>query len=170
MEPNVFISLYAYNQWANRRVWDCVMQLTEEQFDRPIDYSIGSIHIQAAHTMGVTYWWFQFLKTGELRFVTDADYETRASIRAKWDETETLVRDYVAGLTPAELTRTVKPPFWNEDQPPIPVYEALFQVAHHSTDHRAQTLAALHRVGGPTTPQDYLFYHFDRAGAAWSNE
>jgi uncharacterized damage-inducible protein DinB len=170
MEPNVFINLYAYNQWANRRVWDCVVQLTDEQFDRPNDYSIGSIHIQTAHMMGVEHWWFQFLKTGELHFVSEADRETRASLRAKWDETEILIRDYVADLTPAELTRTVKPPFWNADQPPIPIYEALFQIAHHSTDHRAQTLAALHRVGGPTTPQDYLFYHFDRSGAAWSNE
>jgi hypothetical protein len=41
---------------------------------------------------------------------------------------------------------------------------------NYSTDHRAQTLAALHRVGGPTTPQDYLFYHFDRAGVAWEND
>jgi hypothetical protein len=40
----------------------------------------------------------------------------------------------------------------------------------YNTDHRAQTLAALHRVGGPTTPQDYLFYHFDRAGVAWEND
>jgi uncharacterized damage-inducible protein DinB len=169
MEPNVFTSLYTYNQWANRRVWDCVMQLTDDQFDQDIDYSIGSIHTQVAHTMGVEHWWFQFLRTGELHFVSESDCETRASVRAKWDETEVLIRDYATALTPDELVRLVRPPFWNDDQPPIPVYEALFQIAHHSTDHRAQTLAALHRVGGPTTPQDFLFFHFDRAGAAWAN-
>jgi uncharacterized damage-inducible protein DinB len=170
MELNPFVNLYAYNHWANRRVWDCVMQLSEAQFDQANDYSIGSTHIQVAHMMGVEHWWFQFLKTGELRFVSDVDRETRIAIRAKWDETETLIRDYVMSLTTEEMTRMVKPPFWQPEQPPIPVYEALFQIAHHSTDHRAQTLAALHRVGGPTTPQDYLFYHFDRAGVAWEND
>jgi uncharacterized damage-inducible protein DinB len=169
MEPRFFADLFAYNQWANRRVWDCVTQLSDAQFDQAIDYSIGSIHIQVAHTMGVESWWFTFLKTGELHFATDADRATRTAIRAKWDETEALIRDYVAGLSPDELTRTVRPPFWEADKPPIPVYEALFHLAHHSGDHRAQTLAALHRVGGPTTPQDYLFFHFDRAGAAWEN-
>lgn len=170
MNLNVFVNLYAYNQWANRRLWDCVRQLSEAQFDQSIDYSIGSIHTQTAHLMGVEHWWFQFLKTGQYHFVAEADCATRATIRAKWDETETLIRDYVAGLNEAELLREVKPEWWTPEQPPIPVYEALFQVAHHSTDHRAQTLAALHRVGGPTTPQDYLFHTFDRAGAAWEND
>jgi uncharacterized damage-inducible protein DinB len=141
----MFVPLYDYNAWANHRVWDCVQQLSREQFDRDIDYSIGSIHNQVAHT-------------------------TRESIRAKWDETEQMIRAYVAQLTPEELARTVRPPFWDAGQPAIKVFEALFQVANHSTDHRAQTLAALHRVGGPTTPQDLLFYTFDQAGVLWANE
>lgn len=170
MNVPAFTSLFDYNAWANRRLWDCVQQLSEEQFDHHIDHSIGSIHNQVAHIMGVEYWWFQFLRTGQLKFVTDADCATRESIRAKWDETEQVIRDYVAALTPAELAREVSPPFWEAEKPSIRVYEALFQVAIHSIDHRAQTLAALHQVGGPTTPQDYIFYRFDSAGVAWVND
>ena len=170
LDAEMFVTLYDYNAWANSRVWDGVQQLSDEQFDRDIDYSIGSIPPQVAHTMGVEYWWFKFLSTGELQFVTDDDCATRVSIRAKWDETEHMIRAYVAQLTPDELTRLVRPSFWDAGQPPIKVFEALFQVANHSTDHRAQTLAALHRVGGPTTPQDLLFYTFDRAGVAWTND
>lgn len=170
MDAQVFITLYDYNSWANRRLWDCVMQLTEEQFDQDIDHSIGAIHNQVAHIMGVEYWWFQFLRTGELDFVSDADCETRASIRAKWDAAEQIIRAYVTKLTPDELWREVKPSFWEDEKPSLKVFEALFQVANHSLDHRAQTLAALHRVGGPTTPQDFIFYKFDRAGVPWTNE
>ena len=169
MEPNLFSSLFAYNQWANRRVWSCISQLTDSQFDADNSYSIGSIHTHAAHTMGVEYWWFQFLRSGTLVFVSDEDCHDRISIRRKWDETETLISDYISRLTDAELARTVKPPFWSAEQPPIPVYEALFQISHHSADHRSQMLSAIHQVDGPTTPQDYLFFHFDRAGAEWSN-
>ncbi|MBL8155106.1 MAG: DinB family protein [Anaerolineae bacterium] len=170
MDAQVFQTLFEYNQWANRRVWACVEQLSEAQFNQPNDYSIGSIHIQVAHTMGVEYWWFQFIRTGELRFVREEDCETRPAIRAKWDETEQLIRDTLAELTPAGLMREIKPEFWEPEKPPLKVYEALFQVAIHSTDHRAQTLAALHRVGGPTTPQDVLFFAFDRARVPWKNE
>jgi uncharacterized damage-inducible protein DinB len=80
-----------------------------------------------------------------------------------------MIRAYLDRLTDEELARLVKPSFWEADQPPIRVWEAILQVFNHSTDHRAQIGAALHKVGGPTTPQDFLFYHFDRAGIAWTN-
>jgi uncharacterized damage-inducible protein DinB len=120
--------------------------------------------------MGVEYWWFQFLSTGQLKFVADADCATRESIRAKWDEAEQVIRAYVAKLTPEELAREVKPLFWSADKPPMKVFEALFQVAIHSSDHRAQALAALDQVGGPTTPQDFIFYRFEQAGVEWTND
>lgn len=170
MDAQVFVTLYDYNAWANRRVWDCVMQLSDTQFDQEIDYSIGAIHTQVAHMMGVEYWWFQFLRTGELKFVTEADIVSRATIRARWDDTEQIIREYVSRLTSYELQREVKPPFWEPEKPALKVYEALFQVANHSLDHRAQTLAGLARLGGPTTPQDFIFYKFDRAGVHWENE
>jgi uncharacterized damage-inducible protein DinB len=34
------------------------------------------------------------------------------------------------------------------------------QVINHSTDHRAQMLAGLHRLGAPTVGQDLLDYLF----------
>jgi uncharacterized damage-inducible protein DinB len=143
--------------------------LSEAQFDQDFDYSIGSIHDHIAHMMGVEYWWFKFLSTGEPVFVTRADCETREAIRSKWDETEAMIRAYVSRLTADEASRLVKPPFWSDDKPAIAVYEALYQVAVHSADHRAQALSALHKVGGQTTPQDYLFYRFDTAGVHWEN-
>ncbi len=170
MVAEIFTALYAHNAWANRRVWDCIMQLSDDQFDQDIQHSIGAIHNQVAHIMGVEFWWFKFLITGDLIFVTEADCITRAAIRAKWDETEAMIRDYVSKLTPEELAREVKPDFWEPEKPALKVYEALFQVANHSLDHRAQTLAALNAIGGPTTPQDYIFYKFDTAGVPWTNE
>jgi uncharacterized damage-inducible protein DinB len=169
MHANAFTGLYAYNEWANHRVWACIEALNEARFDQHLDYSIGSIHNQINHLMSVETWWFIFLQTGQLRFVSEEDVRTRATIRARWDETESLIRTYTASLTDEELLREVRPDFWNDDQPPVRVYEALFQVLNHSTDHRAQILAGLNRLGAPTTPQDYLFFHFDRAGAKWEN-
>ncbi|PJF26553.1 MAG: hypothetical protein CUN52_15675 [Phototrophicales bacterium] len=42
------------------------------------------------------------------------------------------------------------------------VRDALVQVANHSTDHRAQTLAGLHQLGATTVEQDYLFYLWEK--------
>ncbi|MCL4256033.1 MAG: damage-inducible protein DinB, partial [Anaerolineae bacterium] len=57
MDKEFFIDLYLYNFWANRRVWDCILTLTDEEFFRELSYSIGSIHMQVAHTLAVEAWW-----------------------------------------------------------------------------------------------------------------
>lgn len=68
----------------------------------------------------------------------------------------------MATLTDAELDRVVEyisvsrgTQFRNR------VWELLFQWFNHSTDHRAQTLALIHQLGGETSAQDYIFYGFD---------
>ncbi|MBZ0277830.1 MAG: DinB family protein [Anaerolineae bacterium] len=160
MDKTYFLRQYDYNFWAHRQVWNCVMQLTDEQFNQHLDYSIGSIRIQCIHTMAVESWWFEFLRRGELVFMDMVDFPTRAEIRTRWDEVETSIRAYLERLTPAEMEREVRPHFWDETRQPIKVWEAILQVANHSTDHRAQTLAGLHRLGAPTVGQDFLDYLF----------
>jgi uncharacterized damage-inducible protein DinB len=158
MDKTTILAQYDYNYWANGKVWECVMQLTDEQFDYPLEYSIGSIRTQCVHTMGVESWWFHYLKTGEVVFLNRDDYTTRQQIRARWEIVEADARAYLDTATPANLRRTVKPPHWDPDEVPVAVWEALFQVANHSTDHRAQILAGLHKLGAPTVAQDFLDY------------
>jgi uncharacterized damage-inducible protein DinB len=161
MNKAYFIELFDYNYWAHRQVWNCIMQLTDEQFKHDLDYSIGSIWIQCVHTMAVEYWWFHYLREGKLEFLDEEDFPTRESIRAQWDELEKYICVYLNALIPEELERNVRPSFWDADMPRIKVWEAIMQVANHSTDHRAQTLAGLHRLDAPTVGQDVLDYLFE---------
>lgn len=161
MDKEFFIDLYLYNFWANRRVWDCIMTLTDEEFFRELSYSIGSIHMQVAHTLAVEAWWFHFLQTGVVEFIREEDLMTREIIRKQWDMTEERVMAYLPTLTSDDLSRKVMPPFW-ENKPAITVRDALVQVANHSTDHRAQTLSGLHQLGATTIEQDYLFYLWEK--------
>lgn len=158
MDASYFRDLYRYTFWADRKVWACLEQLSDEQFDQELDYSIGSLRKQCIHTMGVEWWWPCFLATGELKFLDRDSFTSRADIREWWDETERFVLEYIDRLTPEELEREVRPEFWDEGDEPVCVWQALLQVANHSTDHRAQILAGIHRLGGTTVGQDYLDY------------
>lgn len=155
---DLLLSMYDYNFWAHKHLWKSVMRLSEEQFQQDLGYSVGSIHMQVVHTMGVEYWWTHFLAEGVYQFIEPAQYTTREQIRTQWDESEKYIRAYLEKLTPQALEREVKPEFWDEHEAPIKVWQALFQVVNHSTDHRAQILAGLHRLGAPTMGQDYLNY------------
>ncbi len=160
MDKSAFIDLYDYNFWADRKLLDCVMALTEEQYRQDIDFSSGPIFVHVVHTMGVEHWWIHFLKTGELDFFEEKDYRLpREALRPKWDDVEREVKSYLETLTPTELERLVKPPFWDENRAPVRVWQALLQVANHSTDHRSQAMAMMHtKFGAPTFEQDYLDY------------
>ncbi len=162
MSPEFFQEIYAYNFWANRRMWSCIEQLSDEQFTQDSAYAHGSLRAQCIHSMGVEWWWLHFLATGELAFLNGDDYPTRAAVHRQWELVESDVQAYVHTLTPAELERAVRPEFWKEGRKPIRVCDALFQVANHSTDHRAQILAVIHNLGGPTIEQDYLDYVFEK--------
>ena len=161
MDKQHFAQLYTFNDWANRQVWACVMQLDDAAFRQELDYSIGSIFIQMVHTMGVEYWWLHYLRTGEAKFLNPDDFPDRTSIRTRWDEIDAVNRAYIATLTPDELAREVRPAWWEEGKRAITVREALTQVALHSMDHRAQTLAMLHKLGAPTVGQDFLRFLHD---------
>ena len=173
MNRDYFVQLYNFTDWANRKIWACVMHLSDTDFMKDLDYSQGSIFNQVTHTMEVEYWWVNFLSTRKVDFLDRETYPTRDLIRARWDKITTANQAYVASLTDAELQRNVHPDFWDDDEPSITVAEALTQVAFHSMDHRAQTLAMLHKLGAPTVGQDFLGYlhrEYDEAMEAAEQE
>ncbi len=152
--------MYDYTYWAHRLVWDkSILALTDEQFTRPLDYSMGSIHHQVVHTLSAEWIWFSRMHgANPTAMLNPADYPTRADVRAKWDEVESMVRGYLATLTEDALMQPLvyKSTTGKPDTQPVGIL--LMHVANHGTDHRAQMLAMLHGLGAPTVEQDLIYY------------
>lgn len=165
MNKDYFIQLYNYNTWANERVWQCAMKTTQDHYLKDSTFSVGSVYDQLFHTMAVESWWIGFLATGEVNFLGDDDSEKcqdRELLRQTWDAINSKNMSYINALTEEELQRGVKVRWWADSAPLITVAQALTQVANHSTDHRAQTMALLHMLGYDGTEQDFLAYlHHD---------
>ncbi len=158
MNAIYFIELYQYNLWNNRRVWECLMALEEQQVHQTLAADEWTLFQHCLHIIAVEDWWIRFLQTGEVHFIKRAPLRTRADLRRQWDQTEEMVTAYIATLSVEELRRLVRPPFWDDDQQAIHVDEALTQVLFHSADHRSQMLSHIRTLGGPTVEQDYLQY------------
>jgi uncharacterized damage-inducible protein DinB len=163
MNAAYFRRLFDYNYWAHRRVWKCVMALTDEQFTRPSDYSIGSVHAQVVHTMGAEWLWLTRARGNPVpRIPPPEDYPTREAIRVRWDEIEREWRAYVEALTDVDLTRNIEYVSVSGNMRRVSFLpDALIQILNHSTDHRAQTLALIHQLGGETVEQDLIFYAWE---------
>jgi uncharacterized damage-inducible protein DinB len=156
MNASSFRHLYDYHFTINRKIWDtCIVPLTDEQFTRPSDYSVGSVRNQVVHMLNIDDRWFSGLRGAEVPgFINPLDYPEREGVRQKWDSVEADMRAYLAELRDDML---FSQPFAGQNDP-TELWQILIHVANHGTDHRAQLLALLHQLGVDTRPQDYIYF------------
>ncbi|HEY1012844.1 MAG TPA: DinB family protein [Herpetosiphonaceae bacterium] len=162
MDANAFRHVFDYHFAENRALWDsAVASLSDAQFAQNSAYSHGSVRDQLIHMISVDEAWFSGLRgveLGEPEPVGD-----RQSIRAYADRVEAEIRAYLGGLRDEMLL--TKPIEDGEDKD-LAVWQMLFQVINHGTDHRAQLLRLLNDLGITTSAQDYIFYAYDHPVAA----
>jgi len=100
MDAVAFRRLYDYHFAMNRQLWHHVSELSDEDFDRPSDYSQGSVRQQAWHLMTVDEVWFTQLRGDAWPdyLMPDAAQPvwTRAEIRERWDDVERRQREFGA--------------------------------------------------------------------------
>ena len=161
MDANAFRHFYDYHFSENRKIWDrYVTPLSDEQFTQHVDYSRGSVRDQILHLISCDTSWFSGLRGVEIpEDLNPTDFPDRESIRAHWDSIEQGMREYLTELRNDMLfDKPIEEP--DEDRDLI-VWQVLFHVVNHGTDHRAQLLRLLNDLGVKTTSQDYIFYVYD---------
>jgi uncharacterized damage-inducible protein DinB len=159
MNADAFRKFYDYHFTENRRLWDrYVTQLSDAQFMRPVEYSRGSVRDQILHLISCDTMWFSGLRGVEIpEDLNPSDFRDRESIRARWDNVEQTMRDYLAALQDEMLFNK---PLDGEDKDLI-LWQVLLHVVNHGTDHRSQLLRLLNDLGVMTTSQDYIFYVYE---------
>lgn len=161
MNTKAFRQLFEYHFSENRKLWEnYIVGLSQDQFLKENDYSIGSLRDQIVHLIEVDEIWFcelQGIEPSEsLEQLEDGDSKC---IRDRWDSLEQDMRHYLAGLQDEMLFS--KPISAPEEDQELMVWQVLFHVVNHATDHRAQILKILSDMGVRTTSQDYIFYVYE---------
>ncbi|GAB4125085.1 MAG: hypothetical protein Fur005_29110 [Roseiflexaceae bacterium] len=62
MNANAFRHLYRYHFAENRKLWDAVLTISDQQFLQPNGYSHGSVRDQIMHLIDVDQVWFSELQ------------------------------------------------------------------------------------------------------------
>lgn len=65
MRPEAIQSLLGYSYWAFDRVWDCIAQLTDDQFTQDLGYSLVSIRNQVVHLISSHQRWVDRMQSTE---------------------------------------------------------------------------------------------------------
>ena len=150
----LFKTTAEYNDHMNRKVWDRIMTLTDEQFIEDLGYSHGSIRDLMIHMAVVERRWLRGLQGQPDARGYSADpaaFSTRQQAFEYWDQGARDLMSYVRSLDDSGLELT-----------PIgmlgPVWQVLLHLINHATDHRSQVLRALTDFGVQTFDQDLILY------------
>lgn len=154
--------LFAYNYWANHRLFAKAGELTEEQFLALGRFPHGGIRDTLAHLLFAEWIWHQRLigrspRRGE-KMPQAADFGDLASLRSAWTEVEDGMLAFIAGLDDQSVigqlnyTTTVGKEFTE------PVVDLLFHVVIHGMQHRSELAQMLTEFGHSPGDIDYIVY------------
>ena len=165
MKASEIRTFFDYHFWAFERIWECISQISDQQFITEIDYSSGSIRNIVVHLMGSSRNWMSRLQGTEMppRLVF-GDFDSLSKTKAKWDELQKEFLHHLNSLDQEQLDEIVE---WELPSQGLKsanrCSEILLHLANHGTDHRAQILAILHHhFHVKTIEQDMIYYLAER--------
>lgn len=150
--------LFDYNAWANAQVWRCMDSMSDAQFVEDTGYSLGSVRNHLVHMASVDSRWFARVRGQRLPDAFDPqNYTTREEVSRLWSvvyDDLGIVLEHLSDEALQQLiTYTARGETFTHE-----AWKMLLHVLNHSTDHRAQMLWTLHRLGQKTVEQDFIYY------------
>jgi uncharacterized damage-inducible protein DinB len=153
-----FVSLYAYNRWADRLILGACRSLTAEQYAAEPVPGWSSIRSSIAHICMATEGWLRGV-AGEnvLTFPTEADLPTVDDAERLLDRAYEIFTGLVPTLTP-EFLATPRTFSGRGRTALLPPWAVLRHVVNHATYHRGQIASKLKRLGVEPPATDLIFW------------
>ncbi|MCJ7733572.1 MAG: DUF664 domain-containing protein [Anaerolineales bacterium] len=148
-DRNTIDTLFRHNLWANTQLFEVCAGLDDQQLEKSIVGTYGSIRETLKHIANSEYSYWHRIKTGQpFRGAKDAPSQTIADLQTSIQ---------VSGKGLIEIAPTVEADDsvevdWDGTPRSVPCTIILTQAINHATEHRAQIMATLTQLG--TQPPD----------------
>jgi len=164
-------ALFAYNAWANRRVFTALRALPPEQYFRDLKSSHGGIHGTLCHIVWAEQLWLhRWLGKPNPAVAQGKDLATLAAAEQRWEQVEGERAAFLDVLSEPRLDDTVavKPSTGGEY---VHTFRQMFRHAvDHSSYHRGQIVTLLRQLGvKPPSTGLIVFYREQATGRQISN-
>jgi uncharacterized damage-inducible protein DinB len=151
----------AYNEWANRRLYDAASHVADRDYRAGRGAFFGSLHGTLNHLMVADLIWMQrFTGEGDVPKQLDAIlYQDFPTLRRAREALDRRIIRHIDDLTDAELSGTLhysttrSPALLEQELAPL-----LLHFFNHQTHHRGQAHAILTGLAGEAPSLDLLIY------------
>lgn len=170
-------TLYAYNRWANRRMFSVLEKLSDEQFAATMQSSFPSIQESVLHILAAEWIWLKRWKGSSPR-ATVADTRqasamgsamsnggvavdalaTLSGLQGFADAIEQERQEFLSGLKDDALLARLKYTDMGGKEFSMPLVYLLQHLVNHGTYHRGQVTTLLRQAGAETVAFDLLFF------------
>jgi uncharacterized damage-inducible protein DinB len=157
-----FVSLFAYNRWANSRVLDACRKLTVEQYAAEPVPGWASVRSTIYHIAIVTEGWLRGLAADP-----DESMATEAEV-VTVDDAERLLElaykrfdELMPAMTPERMATPITLRRRGRGAT-LPPWAVLRHIVNHSTYHRGQVASKLKRFGVEQPATDFVFWVFEQ--------
>lgn len=157
--------LFAYNAWANRRIFVAARALATEPYFRDLQSSHGGIHGTLCHIVWAEQLWLNRW-TGKPKpaVYQGKDLESLGAAVARWEEIERERSAFLDGLTDRRLADTVVVQPSTGGAFRHTFREMFRHTVDHSSYHRGQVVTMLRQVGATPPTTGLIVFYRERGG------
>jgi uncharacterized damage-inducible protein DinB len=170
-------TLYAYNLWANRRMFSALEKLSEEQFTAAMQSSFPSIQESVLHIVAAEWIWLKRWKGTSPHASTPATsaaakmlsalqnggeatdaLSTVSGLRSFADSVEQERQNFLRALNDDALRARLNYCGMDGKQFSMPLALLMQHVVNHGTYHRGQVTTLLRQAGAETISLDMILF------------
>ncbi|MES2429648.1 MAG: DinB family protein [Bacteroidota bacterium] len=157
---NLFIKYSSYNVWANKKLFDKISSLSDEQINQHIESSFSTLYKTVLHMLDAESIWWQRIKLAERILVPSENFSGNfVELVSKSLQQSLQWEQWVKDITDNRLQHVFAYQNSKKEQFKQPVYEVLLHLYNHSTYHRGQIVTMLRQLGAENIPQtDFIIY------------
>jgi uncharacterized damage-inducible protein DinB len=156
-------SLYAYNRWANSRVFGACRPVDASTLSRNLGNSFGSIRDTLAHIVWAEWLWLERWQHRSPKQAELPDTSSLAAIEKTLLEVERGQQQFLDALPDDRLGERIAYVNIKGERWEYTLARMLQHVVNHSTYHRGQVITMLKQTGAAAVSSDYLLYFDEMA-------
>jgi uncharacterized damage-inducible protein DinB len=138
----------AYNIWANQKLTELILSLTEEQQHKEIASSFNGLHKTILHLWDAESIWWQRMKLHEriIRPSENFNGSTKDIVNGLLNQSRQW-EEWVNSASDLSISHVFQYQTTKKEQFKLPIYQMLLHLFNHGTYHRGQLVTILHQLG-----------------------